>query len=109
MNTHALLYERIKAHCEIEDESIVEAGQYGADAGWCGFTYTHDCVEFYDNNESLIYDLLYEQAEMMGHKNIDEMVSQFNRSDMLSTADGRKNLLAWFALEEVGRWLTEGS
>lgn len=99
------LYDAIKAHSEMDDEQIIEAGQHGADAGWPEFSYTADCVRFYDDNESLIYDLLRDGVDGMGYKNIEEMVSQFGRSDMLDSPDGRKNLLAWFALEEVGRWL----
>jgi hypothetical protein len=36
-----------------------------------------------------------------------ELIASFRRADMASTHDGFANLLAWFALEEVGRWLAD--
>ena len=107
METYRKLYRAIKEHSELEDDAIRDAGSHGADAGWGGFCYTTECVEFYDANESDIYELLNEDADSMGHKNVDEMISQFTRSDMLSWPEGRKNLLAWYALESVGRRLEE--
>ena len=106
-NTYVSLLRAIREHSGMELASIREAGQYGADAGWPGFTYTADAAEFYDANESDIYDLLREMADQLGADSIDALVATFGRSDMLDTPDGRKNLLTWFALEEVGRWLTD--
>lgn len=93
----------IREHSGLELSDIRQAGNHGADAGWAGFTYTADCVEFYDANETTIYTLLNEAADDFGYENVDALVASFNRSDMLDTPDGRKNLLAWYALEEVGR------
>lgn len=99
------LYRAIKDHTGLPDSDILQAGQSGADAGWNGFIYYGECCEFYDNNESAIYELLNDEASEMGFGNIEEMIAGFGRSDMLDTPEGRKNLLSWFALEEVGRWL----
>lgn len=104
-NVYNELLVAIKEHSGLDESEIIDAGNHGADSGFSGFTYNTDAVEFYDTNEEAIYDLLRETAESMGNKNIDELVSTFSRSDMLDTAEGRKVLLAWFALEEVGRWL----
>jgi len=99
------LYEAIKQHSELEDESIIDAGNHGADAGWSGFTYNSDCIEFYDKNEDLIHDFIVDQAEGLGYKNWMEMFSNFVRADMLDMKEGWKVLAAWFVLEEIGRWL----
>lgn len=107
MSVYQRLFDAIKDHSALEDSDIIQAGQYGADAGWNGFIYYGECCEFYDNNETKIYELLRDQASEMGFGNVDEMISGFGRSDMLDTPEGRKNLLAWFALEEVGRWLED--
>ena len=64
-DTHEALYRAIKEHCSLEDDSLLEVAQHGADAGWGGFTYTSDCVEFYDANEAAIYELLNETAERL--------------------------------------------
>ena len=99
------LLKAIKAHSALDDSDIIQAGEHGADAGWNGFIYHDECAEFYNANESAIYELLNDSADSMGYKNIEELISGFNRSDMLDTPEGRKTLLAWFALEEVGRYL----
>lgn len=90
----------------MDDDQIIDAGRHGADAGWPGFTYTRDCCEFYQKNKEEIWEMAQQMADDMGNKNVAEMVSGFNRSDMLENGpDGFENLLAWFALEEVGHWL----
>ena len=101
------LIRAIRAHSELELSSIRDAGNYGADSGFGGFTYTADGADFYDANEDLIYDLLRDDADSMGYDSPDAMVATFNHSDMLDTPDGRKCLLAWFALEQAGRWLED--
>jgi len=107
MDTHETLYAAIKAHCSLDDEEIVSAGQHGADTGWGGFTYTADCCEFYAANKAAIWELAQEMADDFGYKSVPELVATFNRADMADTPDGFENLLAWFALEEVGRWLAD--
>ena len=98
------LVEAVRAHGGLENAEIIDAGNHGADAGWGGFTYTSDCVEFYAANEEAIWELLRESADDMGVKPL-ELVASFRRADMADDPSGFKNLLAWFALEEAGRWL----
>ncbi len=99
------LLRAIREHAGLELSSIRDAGNYGADAGFGGFTYTQDGADFYDANEDLIYDMLREDANQLGYDSPDALVASFSRSDMLETPDGRKCLLAWYALEEAGHWL----
>ena len=106
-DTYRRLLEAIKTHSGMENPEIREAGEHGADAGWAGFTYTVDGAEFYRANAADIDELLQEMADALGHKNVAEMVSTFTRADMTDTRDGHDCLLAWFALEEVGRWLED--
>ena len=101
------LYEAIKHHSNLEDESIIDAGKHGADTGWAGFTYNDDCIEFYDTNKTIIHEFCVERAEEFGYKNWMEMFSNLNRVDMLDLEDGFKILAAWFVLERVGHWLDD--
>jgi hypothetical protein len=105
MNTYEKLYQAIKAHSDMDDDQIKEAGEHGADAGWPEFTYTQDAVRFYKKHEADIWELAREMAEDMDEPNVLAMVSKFNRADMCDDPDNFKTLMAWFALEEVGRWL----
>ena len=107
MGPYERLFEAIKRHSGMDAGRIKDAGNHGADTGWPGFTYNKDAEDFYTENEDDIYELLREMAENTGSKNIEDLVSGFKRDDMLETPRGRRVLLAWFALEEIGRWIGE--
>ena len=104
-DVHERLLEAIKKHADLEDETIIDAGQHGADAGWPGFTYYKDTVEFYDKNHDDIWELLNQVADDMGEKGPIALIATFGRADSIVDDDTFKNLLSWFALEETGHWL----
>jgi len=106
-NEYVELLRAIREHSEMELGQISEAGEHGADAGWPGFTYTTDGADFYRANRDTIDGMLQEAADDFGHKDVAELVASFTRSDMADTDDGRACLLAWYALEEVGRRLND--
>ena len=91
----------IKDHSGMNVAEIAEAARHGADAGWPGFTYTQDCVDFYNANEDAIQEWLHEDADNFG-QTVPEMIAGFGRSEMADTPDGLANLLAWYALERAG-------
>ena len=101
------LVKAVKKHGNLENDELIQAAEHGADAGWGGFTYYKDTTEFYDKNEELIWDLLEEQADSMGSKNIMEFIGGFARADSITNIHTFKNLLAWYALEEAGRYLAD--
>lgn len=103
-DAHARLYRAIRRFLDIDQLRDVARG--GADAGWSGFTYTSDCVPFYQRHEQDIWELLNEAAEAQGVKPM-ELVAGFARSDMAESPEGLKNLLAWFALEEIARMVDD--
>ena len=107
MDTYETLLKAIKSHSGMGKSEIREAGEHGADTGWPGFTYTVDGAEFYRTNSREIDELLQQSADDMGYKNVAELIATFSRADMTDTRDGHDCLLAWFALEEVGRWLED--
>ena len=91
----------IKDHSGMDVAEIVEAARHGADSGWPGFTYTSDCVDFYNAHEDAIQAWLHEDADSQG-VTVPVMISHFGRSEMADTPDGLANLLAWYALERAG-------
>ena len=99
------LVKVVKAHSGMEDEELKEVVEHGADVGWSGFTYYVDTVEFYDNNEDLIWDLLEEMADNMGHKSPMELIGSFGGSQNAHNLTTFKNLLSWVALEEASHYL----
>ena len=88
-------------------ENAQDISNHGADAGFPHITYTSDTVDLYDKFESDIYDMLNDDADAMGHDNVEQMIAGFGRSDMLSWPEGRKNLLVWYACERVAHEITE--
>lgn len=109
MELYDRLYAAIREHSGMDRDEIRQAGEHGADAGWAGFTYTTDCVDFYNANRDDIWELAREMADSIGGRDytVPALVASFNSADMADTADGFANLLAWFTLEEVGRWLED--
>jgi hypothetical protein len=103
------LLRAIREHSGLELGSIREAAEHGADSGWAGFTYTTDGAAFYQANRETVWALLDETADDLGYGNVPALVATFARADMTSTPDGFDCLLAWFALEEVGRFLIDRS
>ena len=79
---------------------------HGAD---CGFPYIStysQCVKLWKEYEDSIWEYAVSQSEQLGHKNVAEMISQFNRADMMQSLDGFHNLMIWYACEEIAREIT---
>lgn len=75
----------------------------GADTGWPGLTYTSDTVELFDAYGDEIWEMAVEAAEQYGMKNVAEFIAGFSRADMMGSLDTFKNLMVWFAAEEIAR------
>jgi hypothetical protein len=101
------LLQAIREHSGLELASIREAGEHGADAGWNGFIWTTEAAEFYRANSDTIDDMLQEDADAVGCADVASLIASFVRSDMADTRDGRDCLLAWYALESVGRMASD--
>lgn len=109
-------------------QSAIDAANNGADGGFCGFTYTDDCRDFVRANKRAIVSTLQEMAGDLG-EDLLSMVTGFNclgkrfpvtvdevgsvvygdGSDAGDAADMIYSALAWFALEEVGRAISDAS
>jgi len=103
-------------------ENLIDCANHGADSGFGGFTYTLDCVLFFQKNRPAIRAILKETASEFG-EDLVEMVANFRyvKSRGISKfaigsvvfGDGsdcdeleRRSLeenLAWFAFEHVAR------
>lgn len=111
MSDYERMVEDIKERLGVEDDPeynpLEDVASHGADTGWGGFTYTQECVEFFDKHENAIMEMAQEDADSFGYSNVAELVATFGRADMADTMDGYKNLMAWYALEEVARRETD--
>lgn len=99
------LLKAIKKQGGMSEDEIKEAARFGANQGFPGFTYYRDTVKFYDKNKDLIWELLNEAADSMGEGTVLSLIASFGGAKHVSNEETFKNLLAWFALEEIGNWL----
>jgi hypothetical protein len=105
-------------------DSLKEIAQdvcnHGADVGFHGFIYYSDTTAFYKKNKAAIIELVAEMAQDLGETAI-ALVKGFNclksstEEEIATTLYGKPsqhdqtvaNALAWFALEEVCRTITD--
>src|SRR2546421_6313402 len=103
----AALVAAVRDHSGLSLSEVQQAGEHGADAGWGGFTYTSDGADFTRANRQLVWDLLSDEAESVGAQSVAAHVASFTRADMTSDPDSFDCLLAWWALETAGRYLSD--
>lgn len=78
--------------------------QHGLSSGIVGsMIYYGDTVPFFNRYRQEIQDLWQEFSDDTGMKLTD--LSDFDESDIFVREDGNKNLLAWFAYEEIANQL----
>lgn len=104
---YAEMLRALRRHTDMTLDQIREAGQHGADAGWPGLTYTADAALFTEMHRDLIWTALADDAEELGFGNPCTFIGQFTRTDMTHSPEGFDALLAWWALEAVGRRLAD--
>lgn len=88
-------------------EYASDIANHGADAGFPEITYTSDTVKLFDAYGDDIWALAVEMADSVGSKNVAAMIAEFARSDMLDSLDRFKNLMVWFACEEIAREMVD--
>lgn len=102
-------------------DSLQDVVNHGADSGFPGFTYYADTCGFYARHQSRIVALVEEMADDLGEDPVSFVRSfrclgeSYLHSEVAKTMYGPKkghdtqiaNALAWFALEEVARNVTE--
>lgn len=111
-------------------ESLKDIAEHSADAGWPGFSYYSDTFAFYRANQNLIVEAIETLADDLEETPV-VLVAGFgcfrdytgqNRKDLEKAiprvlygqpdfdqefVDEVANALAWFALEEVARYVTD--
>ncbi len=110
-------YESLDDECT---STLSDVANYGADCGFGQFVYYKDTCQFFDDNRNDILQLVAELADDLGEspsgmvKSFRCLNSDFNHEvdQVLMNIDCDddmqvKNALAWFALEETARSLTE--
>ncbi|MDE2098468.1 MAG: hypothetical protein KGL39_14540 [Patescibacteria group bacterium] len=110
MNTKLIKAVKKQLGCASQEEfrqTCQAIAQNGAAEGFIGFIYYRDTVAFFDANAEAIYELLDAARDKLGLRTIEDVIASFNSADSIVNEDTRKNLLAWFALEEVARHVAD--
>ena len=118
--TEATGFEAVETENELEagiKEMIIEyadEGEYeswisdllqkGCESGMCLVTY-EEADEFYEKFVGGIWDLLYENANDRGSKNIIDFINGLYGTDDVGSDEQFKSLLSRFAFEETARTL----
>ena len=100
--------------------TLEDVSSYGAGGGYGQFLYYADTVKFAENNLSDIKDHLKNMADQIGHDGIYSLIASFqcidsNVDQVADTINDPEsddytqvmNALAWYALEETARELTD--
>lgn len=74
--------------------------KYGCSGGISGFIYYTETCAFHDEYDSEIWDMLHEDAESQG-VTLMELVASFNGQQHVGSMDQFKNMLCWYAVENV--------
>lgn len=82
-------------------EYAEDIANHGADGGFPHITYTNEIVEIFNKYEDEIWQMVNDSANEYGAKDIADFIGSFNRIDMAESFDGFKNLLVWFACEDL--------
>ena len=119
--------EQLSGENELNEDNasaLKDVSNYGADAGFVGFTYYSDTCKFFDDNKDLIMGQLLDDRASIGYNSLTEMLSSFkcfkdvdtyNIEAFLINSDDEsneeqttlKNGLAWYSLETVAWQLEE--
>jgi hypothetical protein len=106
------------------NEQLKDIAKHGIAGGFGGFIYYRDTIKFFKNNRAEIIELVREMAQEFGQDPI-EFVASFNclkpadfetREEIARALYGKlkaddtqvPNALAWFAGEQVARYVTDG-
>lgn len=92
------IYDWVKE--QYEPEIIHDIVKHGCVSGFPNLTYYHETIKFHDDFEEIIWDMLYNDAEDQGCT-VMELIAQFNGQKDVGSMTQLKNLLAWYAVEQV--------
>jgi hypothetical protein len=82
--------------------NLEEVSKHGCVSGCVSsLIYYEDTAKFHDKFEEEIWEMLYDEHEEFGFKSIPEYIASFNGSKDVGSLMQFKNLLAWYAVENV--------
>ena len=92
---------------QYDNDELRNIADHGCVSGCAsGLIYYNETTAFYDKFTDEIWDMLYQQMNDMGEtQNIMQFIAQFNGADNVGSDHQFKNLLCWYAVEEIAHEL----
>jgi hypothetical protein len=88
--------------------TLADITNHGCISGFSGLTYYSETTALYRKYKDDIWEMLNEDTESFGYKNVSELISTFNGADCADNNDRFENLLVWYAVEKVAFEVTDG-
>ena len=92
---------------QFNKDTLYDIANNGCNGGFCGLTYYQDTLALYDKFHDEIWEMLEKSYLDYGYKNALEMIASFGGAANVSNDEQFKNLLVWYAAENIARQLTE--
>jgi hypothetical protein len=90
-----------------DNQNLEDMVRNGCSGGFGGLTYYSETTELYRHFNGEMWEMLNEDSENMGSKNICEFIGTFNGAKDVRSAEQFENLIVWYAAERVASELLE--
>lgn len=90
-----------------ENQNLEDMVRNGCSGGFSGLTYYSETTELYRHFNDEMWEMLNEDSENMGSKNICEFIGTFGGAGNVGSAEQFENLIVWYAAERVAAELLE--
>ena len=84
-----------------DKQKLEDIVNYGCSGGVGGLTYYSDTTALYRHFNDELWEMLNEDSENMGSKNICEFIGTFGGAENVGSAEQFENLIVWYAAERV--------
>lgn len=84
-----------------EKSALVDIVKNGCDGGFSGLTDYSETTALYRHFSDELWEMLNEDSENMGSKNICEFIGTFNGANNVGSGYQFENLIVWYAAERV--------
>jgi hypothetical protein len=88
-------------------DEIKDINNNGMACGFGGLIYYKDTCAFHDEYEDEIWQLLWDEHKELGVPHVLSLVASFNGAKNVGSMEQFKNLLCWYAVEHVCRYLLD--
>ena len=93
---------------QFEHDELVDLCNHGAQGGFSGLIYYHETTALYDQYHQNIWDMIWRDREVFDMRTCLELLASFSGAKDVRSDVQFKNLLVWYAAEQIAFELTQG-